>query len=93
MSGLLSSFFQSILNRLRENVQDQLETAAKRLLKIVAIALAGLTFLLLGLVYLTIGLTQYLATVFGSNALAYGIVGLFLVLIGIIILLLANRRW
>ena len=73
-------------------MKEKVEESVRRLIKVLAIVLTGITFLMLGLFHLIVGGVKYFTFIFGSEILANCLMGGFLVLVGIIILLVASPR-
>jgi predicted membrane protein len=90
--NLVSSFFSNFLENIREAVKEEVNGIIRRLVRVVVVALAGITLLLIGLFYLSVGVVKYFTVVFGSEALAYGVVGIILVLGGTLLLLVSVPR-
>ena len=72
---------------------EKVDEIARQLVGIIAITLAGTTILLLGVFHLSVGIVRYLSAILGSEAVAYSLVGIFLVLVGIIVLLTLPKRY
>ena len=89
---ILSSFFHNLFETIRKIMKDKVEESVRRLIKVIAMTLTGVTFLLLGVFHLIVGVVKYFTLLFGSEILANCLMGGFLVLVGLIILLVTFPR-
>lgn len=69
---------------LREQVREEIKTYTR----LMAISFVGLVFVTLGLLHLSLGIVKQL-TIYLGEALAFSIFGLFSILLGIVMVLLA----
>ena len=74
-------------------MKEKVDEIVRPLVRILAVTFAGTTILLMGVFHLSVGAVKYLSVVFGSEAVAYSLVGIFMVLAGIILLLTVSKRY
>ncbi len=72
------------LEELRKQVREEIKTYTR----LMAISFVGLVFVTLGLLHLSLGIVKQL-TIYLGEALAFSIFGLFSILLGIVMVLLA----
>jgi hypothetical protein len=72
------------LEELRKNIREEL----KAYTRLMAISFVGLVFITLGLLHLSLGIVKQL-TIYLGEVLAFSILGLFSILLGIVMILLA----
>jgi hypothetical protein len=90
------SFITSLgLEELRKNIRKDLEELRKQVreeiknyTRLMAISFVGLVFVTLGMLHLSLGIVKQL-TVYVGEALAFSLFGLFSILLGIVMVLLA----
>ncbi|MDQ1279138.1 MAG: hypothetical protein QG670_398 [Thermoproteota archaeon] len=92
LANLVSIFFSNLLEKIQETAKEKIEQILRRMIKTLAIASIGIMLLLLGIFHFSFGVVKYLTVVFANEAAAYGVIGLFFVLVGIIILLIITPR-
>ena len=72
------------LEELRKQVRDEIKTYSR----LMAISFVGLVFITMGLLHLSFGIVKQL-TIYLGEALAFSIFGVFSILLGIVMVLLA----
>lgn len=81
---IISLIMSRSLEELRKNIREEL----KAYTRLMAISFVGLVFITLGLLHLSLGIVKQL-TIYLGEVLAFSILGLFSILLGIVMILLA----
>jgi fatty acid desaturase len=91
LQKIIKQLVEDATDGLKHDVEAYANRILKRMLRTMVIAGVGLTFLAAGSVFVLIGVVAYLSRLmFGG--LAWGLVGLIVVLAGGVLLLLVSRR-
>jgi type IV secretory pathway VirB2 component (pilin) len=88
-STFLDRFIQSILRRAMDRIVESAERYTKRLLRTFGMILGGIAIALLGVAVITVGIVKWFA-LFMPSWLAWLVMGIFLILIGTV-LVAVNR--
>jgi type IV secretory pathway VirB2 component (pilin) len=83
-STFLDRFIQSILRRTMDSIVESAQRYTKRLLRTFAMILGGIAIGLLGVAVITVGIVKWFA-LFMPSWLAWLVMGIFLVLIGAVL--------
>lgn len=81
---IISLFMGRSLEEIRKTVRKEIKTYTR----LMVISFVGLVFITLGLLHLSLGIVKQL-TIYLGEALAFSIFGLFSMLLGIVLILLA----
>lgn len=82
-SGFVDRMIQGLLRQALSGVRKSAERFAKRIVRLIAMALAGVAMAVLGVAFLSIGFVRILSTLV-PNWLAWMWVGVVLILVGIV---------
>jgi hypothetical protein len=90
LQEIILQFVEELAGGLKHDLERQANRMLRRALKILVLGGVGITFLAAGSVFILIGTVTYLSQ-FIYGGLAWGLVGLFVVLVGGLMLLLIRR--
>ena len=88
---MLSSLFKELKKDLRENIRSYIFDAIRPLLKKVILAIIGASLVAIGVVFACVSLVKFL-TIYVSAWMAWGLVGLTILIMGSLMSLVALRR-
>jgi hypothetical protein len=83
-STLVERFVQLVLGRILDTVARNAGRFVKRALRMVVMALAGVTIVVLGIAFLAVGAVKWFSILM-PNWLAWSIVGIILLLVGVVL--------
>jgi len=90
--NLFSSFLNNIFAGINKIIRKKVDEIIRQIIKVVALTIVGTSIVLLGVFHLSTGFIKYFSTIFGNEAIAYGTVGVFLLLLGMILLLVIPKQ-
>jgi len=90
LQKLFQQLLEGVTDGLKHDVEAYTNKMVRRMMKTLVLAGVGVTFLTAGSIFLLIGVATYLSR-FMFSGLAWGIVGLVVLLAGAVLLLLVRR--
>ena len=90
LQKLFQQLLEGVTDGLKHDVEAYTNKMVRRMMKTLVLAGVGVTFLAAGSIFLLIGVATYLSR-FMFSGLAWGIVGLVVLLAGAVLLLLVRR--
>jgi di/tricarboxylate transporter len=90
LKEIIQQLIEDFTGGLKHDVEAYADRIVRRVLKAIVLGGLGVTFLAAGSIFVLIGIVTYLSTLMFSG-LAWGLVGLVVILVGGVLLLLIRR--
>ncbi len=91
LKAMLSTIFYKFMNDLNERIQVYLFDAIRPMIRKVILAVIGASLAVIGILFVCVSLVRYLS-IYVSAWMAWGLVGLFIFIIGFILSVTALKK-